>query len=82
MLLHVVTSLLLAAAPEAAPAAQAPATPAEKPVEKKVCRTQIETGSLVKGKKICMTVKQWQKVSDASRDEFDSRTSSGSSSGQ
>jgi hypothetical protein len=81
MLLHVVTSLLLAAAPENA-TAETPAPPAEKPAEKKICRRDIETGSLIKGKKICMTAKQWQKVSDASRDEIESRTSSGSQSGQ
>jgi hypothetical protein len=80
MLLAVVTGLLLAGAPEAAPANAA--APVERPEEKKVCRRDIETGSLIKGKKICYTAKQWQKIADATRDQMDSRTSSGSSSGR
>jgi hypothetical protein len=80
MLLGIVTSLLLASAPEAAatPAA-APQQPAE---EKKVCRREVETGSLIKGKKICYTAKQWQKISDAARDEVERTSSMGSKSGQ
>lgn len=81
MFLQVVTSLLLAAAPENASAAP-PAAPAENPAEKKICRKDVETGSLIKGKKICMTAKQWQKLSDANRAEFESRSSSGSQSGR
>ena len=80
MLLAVVTGLLLAGAPDAAPATTTAAV--EKPEEKKICRRDIETGSLIKGKKICYTAKQWQKLADATRDQLDSRTSSGSSSGQ
>lgn len=83
MFLHVVTSLLLAAAPENATAADTPAAaPAQKPVEKKICRKDIETGSLIKGKKICMTAKQWQKIADANRAELESRSSSGGQTGQ
>lgn len=77
MLLELVAGLLLSVAPEA------PAQPAaEKPEEKKICRKQIETGSLVKGKKICYTARQWQKLADASRDEMERTASSGSQSGQ
>ena len=76
MLLEVVTGLLLASAPTAADA------PADKPEEKKICRKQIETGSLIKGKKICYTSKQWQKLADANREEYESRSSSGGQSGQ
>ena len=79
MLLAVVTSLLLAGAPDAA-TSDAPRT--DKPVEKKICRKDIETGSLIKGKKICYTAKQWQKLADANRDEYESRSSSGSQSGR
>ncbi len=77
MLLELVSGLLLAAAPEAA------ATPtADKPEEKKICRKQIETGSLIKGKKMCFTAKQWQQLSDNARDEVERTASMGSRSGQ
>ena len=79
MLLGIVTGMLLAAAPDAAANA---AQPADKPEERKICRRDIETGSLIKGKKICMTAKQWQKLSEANRAELESRSSSGSQSGQ
>jgi hypothetical protein len=79
MFLEVVTSLLLAGAPESATNA---APPAEKPAEKKICRTQIETGSLVKGKKICFTKKQWQDIADRNRVEVERTASMGSASGQ
>lgn len=79
MLLAVVTGLLLAGAPEAAPTT---AAAADKPEEKMVCRREVETGSLIKGKRICMTAKQWQKIADANRAEYESRVSSGSASGK
>jgi hypothetical protein len=79
MLLELVTGLLLAAAPEGAETTPAPS---DKPAEKKVCRKQIETGSLIKGKKICRTVKQWQAMADASREEVERTVSMGSRSGQ
>jgi hypothetical protein len=79
MLLGIVTGLLLAAAPDAA---ATPTPAAEKPAEKKICRREIETGSLIKGKKLCYTAKQWQKISDANREEIESRSSSGSASGR
>lgn len=84
MLLAVMTSLLLAGAPEAsaAPANAAEAAPVQKPEEKKICRKDIETGSLIKGKKICYTAKQWQKIADANRDEIERSSSMGSKSGQ
>jgi 2-keto-4-pentenoate hydratase len=79
MFLEVVTSLLLAGAPETASNATAPA---ERPAEKKICRTQVETGSLVKGKKICFTKKQWQQLAEHSQREVERTFSSGSASGQ
>jgi 2-keto-4-pentenoate hydratase len=79
MFLEVVTSLLLAGAPETASNAT---TPAERPAEKKICRTQVETGSLVKGKKMCFTKKQWQQLADAQRAEVERTASMGSQSGQ
>ena len=82
MLLTVVTGLLLAGAPEAAKATVAPAAPVDNPETKKICRKEVETGSLIKGKKICMTAKQWQRVADANRDEIERSSSMGSKSGQ
>jgi hypothetical protein len=79
MLLELVTGLLLAATPEGT---AVPAAPAEKPAEKKICRKQIETGSLIKGKKVCYTAKQWQKMADDARDEVERTASAGSRSGQ
>jgi hypothetical protein len=79
MLLEIVTGMLLAAAPDAA---ANESQPVDKPAERKICRKEIETGSLIKGKKICMTARQWQKVADANREEMESRASSGSQSGQ
>ena len=79
MFLAVVTSLLLAGAPETATNTTATA---ERPEEKKICRTQIETGSLVKGKKICFTKKQWQQLADQSQRDVERTFSSGSASGQ
>ncbi|HEU4969419.1 hypothetical protein [Sphingomonas sp.] len=77
MLLEVVTSILLAGSPQAAAT-----PPAERPVEKKICRKEIETGSLIKGRKICHTAREWQKISDASRDDVERTVSMGSRSGQ
>ena len=77
MFLEVMTGMLLASTPGAPPEAVTP-----KPEEKKICRKQVETGSLIKGKKICYTAKQWQKIADANRSEIESRVSSGSASGQ
>lgn len=77
MLLELVTGLILAAAPEASPSPVA-----EKPEEKKICRKQIETGSLIKGKKLCYTAKQWQQLADNARDEVERNASMGSRSGQ
>lgn len=80
MLLQISVALLLAGAPgdSQTDTAQTPA----KAEEKKICRKQIETGSLIKGKKICYTAKQWQKLSDDARDEVERTASMGSRSGQ
>lgn len=61
-----------AAPATASQAASAPPTAASTPAvptgEKLICRKQIETGSLVRGKKTCMTRAEWAKVGDAARD--------------
>ena len=61
----------LPAAAQTAPAADtasAAAAPAPATTEKLICRKQVETGSLVKGKRTCMTRSEWAKVADAARD--------------
>ena len=78
MLLELVTGLMLAVAPDGA---ATPTPQPAKPEPKKVCRKDIETGSLIKGKKICYTPKQWQQISDANRTEVERMQSSGSQSG-
>lgn len=78
MLLDIVTGMLLASSPS--PATNQPAT--EKQEERKICRREVETGSLIKGKKVCMTAKQWEKIADANRDELERTSSMGSKSGQ
>jgi hypothetical protein len=32
--------------------------------ERKICKKEIETGSLVKGRKICMTAREWARAMD------------------
>jgi len=57
-----------AAASETAGATNAnPAVPPPEG-EKLICRKQVETGSLVKGKRTCMTRAEWGKLGDAARD--------------
>lgn len=36
----------------------------EAPKEKKVCKRTAETGSFVKGKKVCLTRREWNAVAD------------------
>lgn len=79
MLHALVTGFLMMAAPES-PAT--PAVAASQPEEKKICRKQMETGSLIKGKKLCYTARQWQKMADNARDDVERTAGSGSRSGQ
>ena len=79
MLLMITAGLLMAGTPEPAPAVVAVA---EKPENKKVCRRQVETGSLVKARKVCKTLAQWREASDNSREELERSASMGSRSGQ
>jgi hypothetical protein len=79
MLLEVFTSLLLASAAEDR---ASPLPTAERPADRKICRKQIETGSLIKGKKVCFTAAQWQKMADAARDNLERSATMGSASGK
>ena len=60
-------SMLAAATASAqtAPAVSATPIPAAVP-EKIICRSTLETGSLVKKHKTCLTSKQWRYVTDVS----------------
>lgn len=49
----------------AAGGTQAPV--ATNPEDRVICRKQLETGSLVKGKRICHTRKEWARLADEGR---------------
>lgn len=72
--IHILPAVILVASlpahsqPTPAASAPAPAQAAPAEPEKLICRKQIETGSLVRGKKTCMTRTEWAKVGDAARD--------------
>lgn len=55
---------------EDAPAADQPA-----PKEKKICRTESVTGSLVAKRRICMTKAEWDQLAQNSKDKIDKFTS-------
>ena len=42
--------------------------PAEDPLNKIVCRRILETGSLVKGERVCLTRREWALASEKGRD--------------
>jgi hypothetical protein len=67
-----IASTLLAAAMIAAPGlaetpapAPAPAAAAPAAIEKLICRSRLETGSLVKRKRTCLTAAQWRYADEA-----------------
>jgi serine protease inhibitor ecotin len=39
----------------------------EDPLDKIVCKRSAETGSLIKGKKVCLTRREWNKIADNAR---------------
>lgn len=74
------------AVPPAAPAPNydAAAAAALKSKNEIVCHSSLETGSLVKRNKVCLTRKQWSYVNDTNHDQAqklfdDNRTKSGGS---
>ena len=65
------------------PAYDAAATAALKYKNEIVCHSSLETGSLVKRNKVCLTRKQWSYVNDTNHDQAqklfdDNRTKGGS----
>ena len=72
LLILVAASLVLAmpAAAQSSPQAQPIPLPAgHSDVNKIVCERQEEIGSRLKGKKVCMTVEQWQAFKATHREE-------------
>lgn len=65
--------LSLVATPALAnPVAAAGPAPAK---ERKICKKEVETGSLVKGRKICMTAREWARATeDAQKQASDMQT--------
>jgi basic membrane lipoprotein Med (substrate-binding protein (PBP1-ABC) superfamily) len=68
-------ALMMAASPSVA---QAPAQPAQakdvattdtSDVNKVVCKREESLGSRLSAKKVCLTVKQWQEIAEADRDQ-------------
>ena len=59
-------ALMADAATAALPAAAA--KPVD-PMDKIRCQRELETGSLVKSKKICHTRREWSRISDDAQDE-------------
>ena len=43
----------------------------KEPAEKKICRTETVTGSLVAKRRVCMTQKQWDELAANSRKNLD-----------
>lgn len=74
-ILFVMGASLLFAAPAAAQTVQAPQAvptmlpPAKSDVNKLVCEREDEIGSRLKGKKVCMTVEQWQEYQAENREK-------------
>lgn len=58
-------ALMLAESSAATPPAAAP--PAPRPEDKIVCRKILETGSLIKGERVCHTRAEWAKLADLGR---------------
>ncbi|HEV2568043.1 hypothetical protein [Sphingomonas sp.] len=52
---------------------EAPAQAAEKPKneDKVICRIDIETGSLAKRTKLCLTKREWARVREDARNNYD-----------
>ncbi len=49
--------------------------------DKVVCKKSVDTGSLIRGKKRCMTRKQWNDLAEATRQQMMDGQNSGSASG-
>jgi hypothetical protein len=61
------TFLTLAMMADAATATAQAAVPAD-PLDKVVCRRILETGSLIKGKRVCLTRREWARTSEKGRE--------------
>jgi hypothetical protein len=60
-------SMALALVISPAEPAATPVVDAEDALEKMVCKRTTETGSLIKGKKVCLTRREWYKLSENGR---------------
>lgn len=69
-------TLLLAAAPAPPTAAPAPA-----PKEKTICKRQVDTGSLVRGRKTCLTAREYRRQVEEAQESTARLQFSGSGSG-
>lgn len=67
----ITTFLALALLSEAAVSAGPTAANQPNPLDKVKCQRQIETGSLVKARKTCRTVREWNALADNARTDTD-----------
>lgn len=67
-MLSVLSSAVLAILAQASsqPGATASAEPVNA-LDKIICKKTLETGSLIKGKKVCLSRRQWNKVAEEGR---------------
>jgi hypothetical protein len=65
MVISIASAIFTLMAQSAAPVAAKPAS--VDPLEKIVCKRTLETGSLVKGKKVCLSKRQWNRVAEDGR---------------
>jgi hypothetical protein len=56
-------ALLLTPVDTAQPDTAEPASP----LDKVTCKRTLETGSLIKGKKVCLTRREWNKIAENAR---------------
>lgn len=59
---------MMADAATSAQTAASPAAAAVNPLDKVTCRRILETGSLVKGKRVCLTRREWALASEKGSD--------------
>jgi hypothetical protein len=75
MLLAAATAFAVSAPVLAVDEANAPTAGGQAaPTEKKICRTETVTGSLVSKRRICLTKAEWDKLSADSRHSMDNYT--------
>lgn len=71
-------SLALLAAPTIALAEKG--KPEQLDENRRVCKRSVDTGSLIKGKKVCRTAREWRLMAEEARRDLEQASTSGGSS--